>query len=85
MKFVFTGDPRHGSTIRRAEIDDNGRAVLVESIFDASNPLSMIMFGKTFELDGEPQEVTEGEHIAFLRAHSHFTEVRPRADTGDSP
>ena len=78
MKFVFTGDPRHGQIIRT--IQNN---VVTETTFDAANPLSCIMFDQVFELNGDPVDVTDADQIKALRGNSHFSEVRPR-DTGDS-
>ncbi len=41
----------------------------------AENPSSVTMFGVTFELNGEPQEIEDSLVITRLRGNSHFKEV----------
>ncbi len=41
----------------------------------AENPASIVMYGLTFALNGDPVEVKNPDSIARLRGNSHFKEV----------
>lgn len=93
MYFVFTGDPRKNDVKFLARWMDTHRGTNHEE-FDANDPRSITMFatildpGITFELNGEPVEVTDKHRIDKLRGNGHFTEVDSgslEAGSGDSP